>query len=76
VYLFQETHLEHVLCVPLSSAGHLLIRSNNIASICALVERCKIRSLLSRAWAHPQDLVMQVMLIVMICSEPNNGTGL
>jgi len=42
------------------SAGHLLIRPNNTASFYALVERCKIRSLLSRAWAHLQDLVMQV----------------
>jgi len=41
-------------------AGHLLIRPNINASFCALAERCKIRSLLSRAWAHLPDLVMQV----------------
>jgi len=41
-------------------AGHLLIRPNINASFCALAERCKIRSLLSRAWAHLQDLVVQV----------------
>ena len=55
----QETQLEHVLCVPLS-AGHLLIRPNLNASFCALVERCKTRSLLSRTSAHLQDLAMQV----------------
>ncbi|DBA90079.1 TPA: hypothetical protein ACH3X2_004283 [Trebouxia sp. C0005] len=56
--IMHETQLEHVLCVPLS-AGHLLIRPNLNASFCALVERCKTRSLLSRTSAHLQDLAMQ-----------------
>ncbi|DBA72298.1 TPA: hypothetical protein ACH3X2_010543 [Trebouxia sp. C0005] len=41
-------------------AGHLLMRPNLNASFCALAERCKTRSLLSRTWAHLHELVMQV----------------